>query len=973
MATVYVARDVRHHRHVAIKVLKPEIAGALGPERFLREINIAAGLTHPHILPLHDSGEADGFLYYVMPFIEGESLRDRLQRERQLALAEALHVTAEIADALGYAHGQRVVHRDIKPENILLGTGHALVADFGIARAITAAGGDRFTETGITLGTPPYMSPEQTAGEAQLDGRSDIYSLACVCYEMLAGEPPFTGPTIQSIVHQQLVAQPSPVTHRRPDVPPGVEQALARALAKVPADRFATASEFAAALAAPGDARSRAHQRDPARSRRRWRGVAAVTVLVVAAVAVGVAMRGLRAPKPVATAAATIAVIPPEPVVPDTALARLGRELAITLSANLDGVGGIRTADAMTVLAQVHSASAPYSLEQSVALGRRLGASSVVHGSLLRSGSQVRLDVALVTTDGMRQIARASVTASPEDLSALTDSASWALLRQTWQQGRPPSPSLGAITTHRFSALRPFLDGERLLAASNFASAADAYQQAIAADSTFWLAYWRFAYVKGVWLGEPVDSVTRAAYIDHRGTFPERDRLLIEVNLADRLSISSSRLRSIIERYPDYWPAWFAYADYLVHQLPFTGTGYPEARAALEHTLGLNPDLAEGWTHLMWLAARQRDTAAAGRALVELTRLWGPARPSALTAGAPVLKLWAAYQYQLAGMVRSGGALDELSIERIAHLMATARPPERFVGGGSTWGYNEAEIAVRERALRLKPPPDIAAINWFNLALAWVARGSWDSALVAARHYVDLSPKPAAPVLGYQLAALGYWAGALNSSEVPRWRERATASNRELSGEDRAEIAWLDGLVATTRQDRRALLAARTELANSHSPSTPILARSLAAFDLDLGGRRRQAIDTLVALEWEEADKSWFMDGGCNHPFLPGVDRLIAARWLAAAGDLAEAAHLLKWNEAIFPRPYCDLTDAIERAISPLASLQQARLDEERGRTETARAYYEEFLMQYDLPVASHRHLVEEARAALARISGPSR
>jgi serine/threonine-protein kinase len=970
MATVYLARDVRHHRHVAIKVLKPEIAGALGPERFLREINIAAGLTHPHILPLHDSGEADGFLYYVMPYIEGESLRDRLQRERQLALAAALHVTAEIADALGYAHNQRVVHRDIKPENILLSTGHALVADFGIARAIAAAGGDRFTETGITLGTPPYMSPEQTAGEAQLDGRSDIYSLACVCYEMLTGEPPFTGPTIQSIVHQQLVAQPPPVTHRRPDVPPGVEQALARALAKVPADRFATASEFAAALAAPGDARSRAHPQDPARARRRWRAVAAVTVLVVAAVAVWVAIRGLRAPNPVATAAATIAVIPPEPVVPDTALTRLGRELAITLAANLDGVGGIRTADAMTVLGQVHSASAPYSLEESVALGRRLGASSVVHGSLLRSGSQVRLDVALVTTDGMRQIARASVTASPEDLTALTDSASWALLRQTWQQGRPPSPSLGAITTHRFSALRPFLDGERLLAASNFASAADAYEQAIAADSTFWLAYWRFAYVKGVWLGEPVDSVTRAAYVDHRGTFPERDRLLIEANLADRLSISSSRLRSITERYPDYWPAWFAYADNLVHQLPFTGTGYPEARAALEHTLGLNPDLAEGWTHLMWLAARQRDTAAAGRALVELTRLWGPSRPSAPTAGASVLELWAAYQYQLAGMVRSGGALDAPSIERIAHLMATGRPPERFVGGGSTWGYNEAEIAVRERALRLKPPPDIAAINWFNLALAWVARGAWDSALVAARHYADLSPKPAAPVLGYQLAALGYWAGALNSNEVPRWRERATASNRELSAEDRAEIAWLDGLVATTRQDRRALLAARTELANIHSQSTPILARSLAAFDLDLAGRRRQAIDTLVALEWEEADKSWFMDGGCNHPFVPGIDRLIAARWLAAAGDLAEAAHLLKWNEAIFPRPYCDLTDAVEHAISPLASLQQARLDEERGRTETARAYYEEFLMQYDLPVASHRHLLEEARAALARMSG---
>src|SRR5256885_1932339 len=201
MATAYLAQDMKHRRQVAIKVLKPELAGALGPERFLREIEIAARLQHPHILPLHDSGDADGFLYYVMPYVEGESLRQRLVREKQLPLEEALQITGAVASALSYAHSHDVVHRDIKPENILLSGGEAVVADFGIARAITAAGGDKLTATGIAVGTPAYMSPEQVAGRAQLDGRTDVYSLGCVLYEMLAGAPPLTAPTSEAVAH----------------------------------------------------------------------------------------------------------------------------------------------------------------------------------------------------------------------------------------------------------------------------------------------------------------------------------------------------------------------------------------------------------------------------------------------------------------------------------------------------------------------------------------------------------------------------------------------------------------------------------------------------------------------------------------------------------------------------------------------------------------------------------------------------
>src|SRR5262245_15971521 len=204
MATVFLAEDLRHHRRVAIKVLKPELTALLGPERFLREIEIAARLQHPHILGLLDSGEAQGLLYYVMPYVEGESLRERLNRELQLPLEDPLRLAREVAEALDYAHREGVVHRDIKPENILLAAGHAVVADFGIARAVSAAGGPKLTTTGTAIGTPTYMSPEQVMGTRELDGRSDIYNLGCVLYEMLAGVPPFTGATGQSLAHQHL-------------------------------------------------------------------------------------------------------------------------------------------------------------------------------------------------------------------------------------------------------------------------------------------------------------------------------------------------------------------------------------------------------------------------------------------------------------------------------------------------------------------------------------------------------------------------------------------------------------------------------------------------------------------------------------------------------------------------------------------------------------------------------------------------
>ncbi|HUG28584.1 MAG TPA: protein kinase [Gemmatimonadales bacterium] len=285
MATVYLAQDLRHDRQVAIKVLRPELAAVIGAERFLHEIKTTANLQHPPILPLFDSGVVEGTVFYAMPFVEGESLRDRIAREKQLPVAEAVRIATEVASALDYAHRKGVIHRDIKPENILLHDGQALVADFGIALAATTTGGSRMTETGMSLGTPHYMSPEQAMGEREINARTDIYALGCVLYEMLTGEPPFTGPTAQAIVARVMTESPRGVTLQRRTVPSHVESAVLTALEKLPADRFGSAAEFAAALNTPGSGASR-HATAAARGFRLGTGVlAAAGLAMLAAVA----------------------------------------------------------------------------------------------------------------------------------------------------------------------------------------------------------------------------------------------------------------------------------------------------------------------------------------------------------------------------------------------------------------------------------------------------------------------------------------------------------------------------------------------------------------------------------------------------------------------------------------------------------------------------------------------------------------
>jgi len=385
MAIVYLAEDRKHDRRVAIKVLRPELAAALGPERFLREIRVAAQLSHPHIVPLYDSGQAGAFLYYAMPYVEGESLRSRIAREGQLPIAEAVQITREVADALSYAHSLGLVHRDIKPENILLSGGHALVADFGIARALDAAGGEMLTETGLAIGTPAYMSPEQGAATGKIDGRSDLYALGCVLYELLAGSPPFTGPTAQSILARHSVDPVPSLRSVRGTVHPGIEWAITKAMAKVPADRFATAAEFAEALTQP--------ERAPIPERRRRRRFvgALAAVVIVLGVLLGLNVGGLKNRLLAREAIHSLAVLPIRNLTGDTSLVYMAEGMTDQFFTDLAQIKALRIIGRTWVM---RSRDSIKSIQQ---IADTLGVDAALTGSLQRAGDSLHISAQLIS------------------------------------------------------------------------------------------------------------------------------------------------------------------------------------------------------------------------------------------------------------------------------------------------------------------------------------------------------------------------------------------------------------------------------------------------------------------------------------------------------------------------------------------------------------------------------------------------
>ena len=611
MAIVLLAEDLKHRRPVALKVLRPEIAHSVGAARFLEEIRLSAQLNHPLILPLLDSGDADGTVYYVMPYVEGGTLRERMSREREMSIEAVLAITADVADALAYAHSRGVLHRDIKPENILLTPGHALISDFGIARAIEAAGGARLTESGIAVGTPMYMSPEQALAERDLDGRSDMYSLACITYEMLAGEPPFTGPTAQAVLARRLAELPRPIRSTRSSVRPRVDTAIARALAPARGDRFESVEQFAAALQPPRDAASMTTSatmpvtKQGVRPRRFGPFIIGAVVAVMLA-AGGLWMRQRATPRvPAPGEPPRLAVLPLENMGgADDAPFAAGISEEIT--SRLAQIGALRVVSRTS--AKLFSGREKRMRE----IGQALDAEYILDGSVRTDRTAGGVGMARVTIQLIRAAADETVWQDDFDASLVpgdifrvqADIASRVASALNLTLGEPERRQIERVATRDSTAYRLYQlgrfhwekrDAESLLRARQY------FGEAIARDSNFADAYAGFA-----------DATN--AYVLLFGTGSGRVDGAPAITAARRAIAIDSTL-----------PAAHAALGFA---LTFFDRNYPAADSALTRAIAL--DAAYGpprywYTQLLWVEDRLSDALEQARQAIAVDPLSGVA------------------------------------------------------------------------------------------------------------------------------------------------------------------------------------------------------------------------------------------------------------------------------------------------------------------------------------------------------------
>jgi serine/threonine-protein kinase len=833
MAVVYLAEDPRHGRPVAVKVMRSELAAALGPERFLREIRIAAGLRHPHIVPLYDSGEADGLLYYVMPCIEGESLRDRLRRERQLPVDEALGIAREVADALAHAHAHELIHRDIKPENILLEAGHALVADFGIARAVgSAATKDLTTATGLAIGTPAYMSPEQALGDAVVDARSDVYALGCVLYEMLVGEPPYTGPTPQAIMARRLSEPVRSLRTVRETVPEQLERAVTRALARVPADRFPSAIAFRDALVGVPAAPAVSDAAEAQAGRRITRSRAVLTTAAIAAVTlVGVAIALPRiarlrdgGPPPAAGAVPGVAVLPFRTTGADPELWHEG--IVDLLSYNLDGIGQLHKIDPVTVLTGWRrmggSATNALTADDAREVGRRLGSRYVVTGRAVQSGGDVQLiaEVQDVESGEMRGAVR--VTRPADSASSLVDELTLELLRENLlpTDGEYPPPSLSRATTSSLPALKAYLAGEREYRSAQWSEAVRYYHRAIEADSNFASAWFRLNSACW-WGGGCLDSLAegygrRARELADQ--LPDRDakRMRAEGNV--------EALEAFTATYPDDLEGWIALGESYFHHSGGATLRSTEAyRSAFTRAVRLQPHYGEAYGHLIEDAFLRLDSLDAQRLIDDYVALGGHGRCSYQVSHDLVWGTAAARERAMAVLdtvsliecVMTPMAAPPHALDRMAQIYAT-------VADTATQPGHRAMAVPRLLMVRV-PNGQITAARhalarMADIPMTHKAAARWEIQLHLSGFPDSANARRAARVLATQSAPTDYfWIGALAISEgrwtdvepVRRALERQTqsveAGGSPPGANARAYAAVLGAYAGLVRGDRTRL------------------------------------------------------------------------------------------------------------------------------------------------------------------------
>jgi eukaryotic-like serine/threonine-protein kinase len=967
MATVYLADDLKHERRVAVKVLRPELATAVGPERFLREIGVTARLDHPHIVPLLDSGEADAHLYYVMPYVEGESLRDRLRRETQLPLEEALRITAEAADALSYAHGLGVVHRDVKPENILLSAGHARVVDFGIARAVTVAAGEGLTRTGMSVGTPIYMSPEQASGE-EVDARSDVYALGAVAYEMLAGEPPYTGPTSASLLAKKLVEPVPSVRTVREAVPAGVDTALRRALARLPADRFGSCSEFAEAL----------HRSDFATDagatlpRRRLAYVGLGALALLAGLLLVQPWQGARgggpssAGVPGGASALTpdrIAVFPFQ-VQAGPELDYLGEALMDLVSEAVDGLGELRRVDPFALMSRVRAARSSEEPRRAVLvptareIAAHFGAGRFVLGSVTDLGADLRIAATLYEFgDPPTAVATASARGDPTQLPALVEELASTLVADVPLGGGARLEQIATVRAESYEAFQAYLEGEGLLRRGEFGRAGLKFEEAVAADSTFALAWYRLGVAQGGWgaRGDGATSMKRA--LDFSENLTPRDRRTVEAYVAflsGEIDRAEELAGSAVGSYPDHLEAWFVLAAVQLFYRWKTTVPLEEFRQIVDRMLALDPDYPQAVSYAIGVAGNQRRYGDARALLPRAPDMWVTFldRISLVFAIGDTAEQRAAMQraedrpvgdHALAGLSLAGGTTDSLEAAGRLWTALTRRT------GASRW----------QRASTL-----------LHLAHLEVARGRWSAAAEAYRLAADSIPH-----------ALAHHAILAAQPFYGRPREELEALRSALTdwtGPDTEPLPWDLGtalpepLLPWVREYALGLVSARLQ----DSTSAERFARALerAEDPADPAGLRRdlaREIRALLALDAGRPAEALAALGASpggvtssDDVFFPLYKRPVG-RFLRA-----EALHRLgREDEAM--RWYGTMGHARSWEYVYLAPvyLRQAEILERRGERADALQHYTWFLARWKDADPEYALLIQDVRSRVQRLS----
>jgi serine/threonine-protein kinase len=977
MARVYLARDLRHERLVALKVLRPELGASLGADRFLREIRIVAGLQHPNVLPLFDSGAArqagDGteLLWYVMPYVEGESLRAKLQREQRLSLAETLSIGEDLAGALDYAHARGVVHRDVKPENVLLSGGHAFVADFGVARAVDLAGAHGATAVGIAMGTPAYMSPEQAAGHADLDGRSDVYSLACVVFEMLAGTAPFAGTTPREIMAKHALHPAPRITQDRPELAPSVESALRRGLAKAPQERPSTGTDLLRELR--GTEQTQAHTPPaplPAPPRRRaWLIPAALASLALAAVLVWRTWsRG--EPPPAGASASAVAVLPFTVRGGDSL--GLGEGLVGLLGTKLDGAGDLHSVDPRALLSYVsrqpRGALGP---DQGSAIAEHFGAGLFVLGDVLTVGDRLRLTASLYDTRRAgRPTATGSAEGPPDRVFELVDSLA-AQLVGGWSGRESRLTAIAAVTTPSLGALKAYLEGETAFRAGNFDAAVDGFQRAVAQDSLFALAWYRMS-VAAEWLTRSDiarDAAEHAARLADR--LSEHDRLLLEALLTTRRGAGAQAERlfqNILATYPNDVEAWLQLGEVQFHYGPLMGRPVADSKATWQRVLALEPNFFAPLVHLVRIAASDGDAPAVDslvrRALAIRAQTPGP-DPGATRSEA--LELEALRAFALRDTAAQARALSRLD-------SATDVTVDLSMWGVASYA-GDWDGAARIAKLLAEPsrPSWSRAASAIFLANLDQARGRIDAARRELDAAAEIDPRagaearallaaaPFRPVDPAELtAARAAVARAPDTPEPPRETSVVLSAHYGLH---RHLQTYLLGLLTARLGDAARAAQYAKDLESLPAPGdlgtfTADLAKGIRA---ETGARRDRPPEVTAAFEGVRRE-TWYELATTSPFFAQARERFIQAEALVAQGRDADALPIyrsLSGQATMFELPY----------LAP-AQLRLGEIAERQGRTDAAVEHYSRVIELWHNADAPLQPFVREARARLAKLKG---